>query len=484
MTEKIYKNFINGEWLDSTTRETFPDFNPADCNKLIGYFQASSVDDARNAIQAAKSAFKKWKNTLPTERARIFSIAANLMRENMEEFANTITLEQGKTFNEALKEVNSTIKDIEFLSGEGFRSEGRILPSEKTNTFTYYIRQPLGVVSIITPWNYPIAIPNWKIVPALIIGNTVVFKPASNTPLIALKYVELLYEAGLPKGVLNLVTGLGCKVGKELTENSDVNGISFTGSAKTGLELSKRASKCWKKYQGELGGKNAVIIWEDADIDLFFKDFHSSVFGVSGQKCTATSRIIIHQTKKDEFVKRLFKYVKAIKVGDGLDPNINMGPLTDEAQMETVLRYITIGKEEGATLFFGGNRIMDKDHIKGFFIEPTIFTDVNPKMRIAKEEIFGPVLSILTIDSFKKAMAVLNGIDYGLSASIYTNNLNIALRFIEESEVGIAHVNISTNYIEPSTPFGGIKKSGIGQKERGVAACDFFTNVKTVYLKY
>lgn len=484
MAEQIYKNFIDGDWVSSVTGKTFQDVNPADCEEAIGYFQSSSIEDVRNAVQAAECSFKMWKSTLPSPKSRIFFKAIDIMREKREELAKTITLEQGKTLNEARKEVDSTISDTEFLAGEVFRISGKTLTSEKADTFTYYIRQPLGVVSVITPWNYPLAIPNWKIVPALILGNTVIFKPASSTPLIALKYAEILDRAGIPKGVLNLITGKGSLLGEELVTNPSIKGISFTGSTAIGSKLNEIASKYGKKFQAELGGKNAAIIMEDADMNLVFKDIHSATFGVAGQKCTATSRIIIHHSRRSEFVERLLNHVKTIKVGNGLNHDITMGPLTEEKQMKFVFDYIEIGKKEGATLLSGGNRLLNGDCKKGWFVEPTVFTDVTPNMRIAREEIFGPVLCVISVRSFEEAMNILNNIEYGLSATIYTNNLKYSQRFINESQVGITHVNISTNYIEPAAPFGGIKKSGIGPKERGVSAIDFFTDQKVVYIRH
>lgn len=473
---------IGGEWI--TTGNWRDNINPADTREVIGRSVECGIVETKAAIAAAKAAFASWRKVPAPVRGDIVAKAGRLMVERSEALALALSREEGKTLIEARGEVQKSIRILEFLSGEGRRNGGDVIPSEMVDTFCYTTRQPLGVVSLITPWNFPVAIPTWKIAPALIAGNTVVFKPASLTPLTGRMVTEIYLDAGIPHGVLNFVTGPGSTVGEEMIRNPDIAAISFTGSNEVGMKLSATAAELHKKCQCEMGGKNPLVVLADADIDQAVSAAIKGAFGSTGQRCTATSRVIVERPVYDSFVAKITEAAKAVRVGDPLSDKIQMGPSVDANQFGEVHKYIAIGKEEGATLCTGGEKITSGDLQHGFFTEPTIFTDVKPDMRIAQEEIFGPVLAIIPVDSFEEAIDVANGVQYGLSASIYTRDLAKTQRFVEMIEVGITHVNAPTVGGEAQLPFGGTKATGVGDREMGTTAIQFFSELKTVYINY
>ncbi|RME55709.1 MAG: aldehyde dehydrogenase family protein, partial [Deltaproteobacteria bacterium] len=460
-----YRMYIGGEWVKSASNRTTPNINPANTDENLGFFQKGTREETRQAIEAAKAAFPAWRSTPAPARGRIVQRVVEIVRARKEELARLMTLEEGKILREARGEIEKGKNVLEFYAGEGFRIEGRTLPSEMPHTFTYTIRQPLGVVGLITPWNFPWAIPCWKIAPAIVAGNTVVFKPATLTPLTAVKLVEIFEEAGLPKGVLNMVTGSGGEVGDELVHHPDIEAISFTGSTETGRALYTEAAKGLKRVSCEMGGKNPAIVMEDANLSQAVAGVVQGAFGSTGQRCTATSRLILHRAIRDRFLEMLLAEVRKIKVGPGIDESSDMGPAVDEAQFNTDLEYIEIAQKEGATLLCGGKRASGPGLEKGYFVEPTIFTDVTPGMRIAREEVFGPVLAVLTVDSFEEAIRVANDCDFGLKSALYTQDTTRAMRFIEETDVGMTHINSPTIGGEAQLPFGGIKNTGLGHRE-------------------
>jgi aldehyde dehydrogenase (NAD+) len=480
----VLRNFINGAWVDSPGSKTVPNVNPADTDMILCTSPLSAREDAKRAIAAAKAAFPKWKTTPPPQRGKILFNAMRLMQERLEHLATTLTKEEGKIIGESRGEVQRAINIMEFTAGEGRRLRGSTIPSELPNTFIYTIRQPIGVVGIITPWNFPVAIPVWKLAPALLAGNTVVFKPATFTPLCAVEIVKILEEAGLPPGVLNLVMGGGNLVGDEIVSNSDVHAVSFTGSTDVGLSLYERASRRGTAVQCEMGGKNPLIVLEDADLKLALEGAMSGGFGSTGQRCTASSRVILIDSIADRFTEMMLARMETYRVGNGLDPKTEMGPSIDEGQMNTVLSYIEIGKSEGARLLKGGKRMSQGAYGKGFFVEPALFDSVTMDMRIAREEIFGPVVALIRVKTFKEAVEAANNVKYGLSASLYTNDMAKTMRFVEMADVGKVHINNPPIGGEAQAPFGGIKATGIGPREQGSEVFEFYTELKTVYLDY
>ncbi|HEY2846653.1 MAG TPA: aldehyde dehydrogenase family protein, partial [Pyrinomonadaceae bacterium] len=406
------------------------------------------------------------------------------MEEHKEELAQILSHEEGKTISEARGEVQRATNVVEFCAGETRRLTGETIPSELPANFAYTIREPHGVVGVITPWNFPIAIPVWKIAPALAAGNTVVFKPASNTPGTAVRIVELFVEAGIPEGVLNLVIGSGGTVGNEIADHPAVRAISFTGSSEIGFQLYERIAKRGIPFQAEMGGKNPVVVLDDCDIDLAVEHTAQGAFGSTGQRCTATSRAVVMSGIADKFVEKVVARAKSFKLGAGLDATSDIGPAVDESQFNTVLKYIDIGKEDGATLVCGGKKADGNGLSNGYFVEPTVFDHVTPDMRIAREEIFGPVLSVLRVESFDEALQVANDSEYGLSSSVFSNDYNDITRFIDEIESGMTHVNSPTTGGEAHIPFGGVKATGIGPREQGSTALDFYTELKVVYVDY
>jgi len=481
---QTHHNYIGGRWVKARSGETFTSYNPADNNEVIGHFASSSPEDVKDAVDAAEKAFPAWKRTPAPARAELLLKASRLLETRKEEIARMMTREMGKVIKEARGDVQEAIDMGYYMAGEGRRLFGHTTPSELPDKFAMAIRQPIGVVGVITPWNFPVAIPSWKIFPALVAGNTVVFKPATDTPMVAMMLVEVLIEAGFPPGVVNFVTGGGGKCGMAIVNDPRVRVISITGSTDVGKQVAGRCGELMKRISCELGGKNAICVMEDADIDLAVDGALWGAFGTAGQRCTATSRIIVHKAKYKEFTDKLVARAKALKIGNGLDPDIDVGPVVNKSQVESVSSYIEIGKKEGAKLLCGGNVLTSGDHGKGYFIEPTVFGDVKPTMRIAQEEIFGPVTAIIQCDSFENAIEIANGTEYGLSLSMYTNDVSRAFTAIQELESGIVYINAPTIGAEIQLPFGGIKQTGNGHREAGTTAIDTFTEWKAVYIDY
>ena len=481
---KVYKNFIDGEWVSSASGETFENRNPADTRDVVGVFQRSGQADVDAAVDAAKRAYAKWRLVPAPHRAEIIFRASEMLLERKEEYSRDMTREMGKVIKETRGDTQEAIDTGYFMAGEGRRLFGPTVPSELPNKFAMAVRQPVGVCGMIAPWNFPMAIPSWKIFPALVCGNTCVIKPAEDTPLSTLNFVRTLAEAGVPKGVINIVTGHGPEAGMPIVEHKDVRAISFTGSSEVGRLIGQTAAKSFKHCSLELGGKNPMIVLEDANLDLAIEGGLWGAFGTTGQRCTATSRIILHKDIYAEFVKRFIERASQLRVGNGLDESMEMGPAINEEQMKRDLSYIDIGKAEGAKLLTGGNRLQEGDLKHGYFVQPTVFGDVAPQMRIAQEEIFGPVVSLIPCDSFEQGIAIANDIAYGLSSSLYTRDVNRAFTAIRDLDAGITYVNAPTIGAEVHLPFGGVKATGNGHREGGLGAIDFYTEWKAVYIDY
>src|SRR5579863_1939737 len=481
---KVYKNFIDGEWVEASTGQTFENRNPADTRDVVGIFQRSGKADVEAAIAAAKRAFARWRLIPAPRRAEIIYRAAEMLFERKEEYARDMTREMGKVLDETRGDVQEAVDTAYYMAGEGRRMFGPTTPSELPNKFAMAIRQPLGVCGMITPWNFPMAIPSWKLLPAIVCGNTCVIKPAQDTPLSTFNLVRALADAGLPRGVINIVTGFGSSVGGPLTEHPDVRAISLTGSSEVGRIVGTTAAKSFKHCSLELGGKNPMIVLDDANLELAIEGGLWGGFGTTGQRCTATSRIIVQKGVYNEFIERYVERARSLKVGNGLDESTQMGPAVNENQLATDLKYVDIGKAEGARLKCGGNRLTSGDYAHGYFMEPTVFTDVDPKMRIAQEEIFGPVVSIIPCEDLADAIEIANNIEYGLSSSLYTKDVNKAFSAIRDLEAGITYINAPTIGAEVHLPFGGVKSTGNGHREGGVGAIDFFSQWKAVYVDY
>jgi alpha-ketoglutaric semialdehyde dehydrogenase len=478
-----YKNFVDGEWVASSSGQTFENRNPANTDDLIGIFQQSNEADAKAAIEAAARAYEHWRLVPAPLRAEILFKAAQIIAARKEAFARDMTREMGKVLNETRGDVQEAIDMTFYMAGEGRRMFGQTVPSELRNKFALSIRQPVGVASIITPWNFPMAIPSWKIIPALVAGNTVVFKPSSQTPLSALNFVNVLIEAGVPKGVVNMVTG-DAEVGAVMTTDPAVRIVSFTGSTNVGRIVNQAAAPTFKKVHLEMGGKNVIMIMDDANLELAVDGCLWGGFGTTGQRCTAASRVVVHQKVYRAFLDEFVARVKTLVVGDGLQPETQVGPSNSEAQLRTVMKYVQIGQEEGATLATGGHRLDTGAFAKGYFHEPTVFADVAPAMRVAREEIFGPVVSVIPCASLDEAIAIGNGVDYGLSASVYTQDINRAFQAMRDLYTGIFYVNAPTIGAEVHLPFGGTKNTGNGHREAGVAALDVFSEWKSIYIDF
>jgi aldehyde dehydrogenase (NAD+) len=436
------------------------------------------------AIDAAQAAFPGWSRTPAPLRADIVRRVGQILQRRKQELAELETREMGKVPEEGAGDVQEGIDMAEYMAGEGRRMFGETVPSELRDKFAMLVRQPIGVVGLITPWNFPVAIPTWKIFPALVCGNTIVFKPAEDTPACATELVRACEEAGLPPGVLNMITGYGPEAGAPIVDDQRVGMISFTGSSVVGREIASKAGRSLKKTMLELGGKNAMIVMPDANLDLALEGAVWGSFGTTGQRCTATSRIIVHRDVLDTFTRGLIEQARGLCVGHGLDPGVQMGPLINEQQLDTVEKYVNIGMQEGATLLLGGNRLTGANYDKGYFFAPTIFGDVNYRMRIAQEEIFGPVVAIMPVSSYEEAIKVANSTEYGLSSSIYTSDVNTAFRAVQELEAGITYVNAPTIGAEIQLPFGGVKATGNGHREAGTSAIKEFTEIKSVYVDY
>jgi alpha-ketoglutaric semialdehyde dehydrogenase len=480
---RTFRNFINGEWVPSRSGRTFENRNPADRHDLIGLFQESSAEDAADAIGAAAQAYASWRLVPAPRRAEILLRASQLIAQQKDEFARDMTREMGKVLDETRGDVQEAIDMTAFMSGEGRRLHGQTAPSELRDKFAMSIRQPIGPCSMITPWNFPMAIPSWKIAPALVCGNTVVLKPATLTPLSAVNFVNVLVEAGVPPGVVNLVTG-GPEVGTQLSTHPSVSVVSFTGSTAVGRLVNQNAAPSFKKVHLEMGGKNIVMVMDDAQLELAVEGCLWGGFGTTGQRCTAASRVAVHEKVYDEFLDAFVRGVRTLRVGNGLDPNVQVGPSVSEAQLQTVVNYVEIGQQEGARLAAGGHRLEGSVHAGGWFHEPTVFADVDPQMRIAQEEIFGPVVSVMRCRSLDEAIAIGNDVAYGLSASIYTRDVNQAFRAMRDLYTGIFYVNAPTIGAEVHLPFGGTKATGNGHREAGTAALDVFSEWKSIYVDF
>ena len=479
-----YHNFIDGAWVPSVSGDLFENRNPADSGDLIGVFQKSTRRDVEGAIEAARRAYEHWRLVPAPRRAERLFRAAQLIAERKEALARDMTREMGKILDETRGDVQEAIDMTYFMAGEGRRQYGQTVPSELRDKFAMSVRQPLGVCAVITPWNFPMAIPSWKIIPALVCGNTVVFKPATLTPLSALNFVKILEDAGIPPGVVNLVTGGGEEVGNALLADDDVRVVSFTGSTGVGRTVSETAAPSFKRVHLEMGGKNVIIIMDDAKLDLAVEGCLWGGFGTSGQRCTAASRVVVHDAVYDTFVEQFSARARSLRVGDGVDPSTQMGPVVSRSQLDTVMKYVDIGQKEGARLVCGGHALTSGGYGKGFFHEPTIFADVAPTMRIAQEEIFGPVVSIIRCRSLDEAVTIGNTVQYGLSASIYTQDINRAFSAMRDLYTGIFYVNAPTIGAEVHLPFGGTKATGNGHREAGTAALDVFSEWKSVYVDF
>lgn len=479
-----YHNYINGEWVRSSTGKTFENRNPANEDDLIGTFQNSNATDVAAAVDAADKAFNPWRLTPAPKRAEFLYRVADILKRDKEKIAREMTREMGKVLEETKGDVQEAIDMALLMFGEGRRLFGVTTPSELPNKFNMAVRMPLGVAGLITPWNFPLAIPAWKSMAALICGNTIVIKPASLTPLSVVMLAEAFHEAGLPTGVFNVVTGSGGAVGNPIIENPKVRVISFTGSTDVGRDISIACAPNFKHLHLEMGGKNVIMVMDDANVDLAVDGSLWGAFGTAGQRCTAASRLVVHRKVYDEFVDKLAARTKKLRVGFGLDPNTDMGPNVSKGQIDTVKSYVKIGRDEGAKLVAGGSELKDGAFAKGHFHEPTVFADVKAGMRIAQEEIFGPVTAVIPCDSLEEAIAIGNGVRYGLSASIYTNDVRNAFVAMREMYTGIFYVNAPTIGAEVHLPFGGTKETGNGHREAGVAGIDVFSEWKSVYVDY
>ncbi|MBI5181500.1 MAG: aldehyde dehydrogenase family protein [Nitrospirae bacterium] len=481
---EAYKNFINGEWIPSKTGAAFNDINPANKDEIVGVFPKSGREDINMAVEAASAAFDKWRRTPAPARAEIIYNVEKLLRKKKETIAKTATKEMGKILDETKGDVQEAIDTAFYMAGEGRRLFGDTTTSELKNKFCMSVRMPVGVVGLICPWNFPVAIPSWKLFPALICGNTVVLKPASDAPASSMELVQLLEEAGAPKGVVNLVHGAGEEAGMALVAHPKVNLISFTGSAEVGKRIAEICGRNLKRCSLELGGKNAQIVMDDANIDLAVDGALWGAFGTTGQRCTATSRLIVHKDILKEFTEKFVERTKRIRIGNGLSADTDMGPVINESQLKKIHSFVDIGKKEGARLLTGGYFYEEGECKKGFFYMPTIFMDGHPSMRIAQEEIFGPVVVILPVNSFDEAIEVMNNTGYGLSSSIYTRDINKAFRAISDIQAGITYINSPTIGAETHLPFGGMKNSGNGHREAGKEVLNIFSEWKAVYIDY
>lgn len=474
----------DGAWRASRSGETFISTNPARSSEVIGYYQKSHAADLDDAVEAATRAQRGWAATPAPQRGEILLRTALLLDQYKQELAMLMTREMGKVLKETLGDVQTAIDVAKFVAGEGRRAEGETLPSGIPNKFCMTIRQPLGVVGIITPWNFPLAIPAWKTFPALLAGNAVILKPASDTPLLALKMAEMLSEAGLPPGVLNVVTGPGGTLGDALASHKGVNMISLTGSTEVGRRVAEICGRDLRRCALELGGKNAVIVLEDADLDLAVESVAWGAFGTTGQRCTATSRVIVQRPILKAFTDRLVAAAERLRIGDGLDPDVDMGPLVNKDRVKAVHEYTEIGKQEGAQLLTGGAPLTGGAYSDGAFYRPTIFTEVRPAMRIAREEIFGPFVSILPVASYEEAVQVANATEYGLSTALFTEDMRLVFRAMRDIESGLVYFNAGTTGAEIHLPFGGMKQSGNGHRELGAAAVEEFSEIKSVFVSY
>jgi len=480
---ETYQNFIDGDWCDAASGTTRDDTNPANTNDILGRFPASGPADVDRAALAARAAFSDWKTRPAPERGTLLRRAGDLLTERKADIARSMTREMGKPFFETKGDVQEAIDTAYYTASETRRLFGHTVPSELPDKFNMSIKRPVGVCGIIAAWNFPVAVPSWKILPALAAGNTIVFKPSEEAPLSGMLFMQTLIDAGVPDGVINLVHG-GGDAGQALVEHPEVDAISFTGSTATGTAIAETCGRMNKRVSLEMGGKNPMIVMDDADLKLALEGVIWGAFGTTGQRCTATSRLICHEAIHDEFVEMIVDEAKTLQLGYGNDEGVDMGPLINQQALDKVSRYIQVGQDEGATLHLGGQAASGDGLDDGFFFEPTLFTDVQPAMRIAQEEIFGPVLSVFTVRSYDEAVELANNTRYGLSSSIYTNNVQHSFRAMRDLEAGITYVNGPTIGAEAHMPFGGVKDTGNGHREGGWEVFDFFTETKTVYVDY
>ena len=481
---QVYQNFIGGEWKSARSGETFISTNPARTSEIIGHYQKSNAADLEDAVKAAALAQPAWEATPAPARGDILYRAARILEQRQEELAQLMTREMGKILKETRGDVQIAIDVARFMAGEGKRAEGETVPSALPNKMCLTLRHPIGLVGIITPWNFPIAIPAWKALPALLAGNAVVLKPASDTPLLALKLAEVLEEAGLPAGVFNVITGPGGTLGDALASHKQVNMISLTGSTEVGRHVAEICGRDLRRCSLELGGKNAVVVLDDGDLDLAAESVTWAAFGTTGQRCTATSRVIVQRGALKGFTERLVAAAEKIRIGDGLNPEIEMGPLVNQGRVKAVHEYTAIGQREGAKLISGGSAPNGDEYSEGAFYQPTIFTEVTPEMRIAREEVFGPFVSLIPVDSYEEAMQVVNGTEYGLSTAVFTENNRLTFRAMRDIQSGLVYFNSGTTGSEIHLPFGGMKASGNGHRELGGIAVDEFSETKTIYVCY
>ncbi len=481
---EVFSNYVAGQWVECKSKKTFPNVNPARTDETVGLFQASGAEDIQVACDAAAKAQPAWAALPAPRRGEYLFKAAEILESRLAKLGEEMTREEGKTLPEAKGEVKRAINILRYFGGEGARQFSYQVPSERENVFCYTLRKPLGMVGLITPWNFPSAIPAWKMAPALVAGNTVVIKPASLAPLSAYRLVEALHEVGIPAGVLNYVTGGGGTVGNALLEHPALRAVSFTGSCEVGNGLYDKVARRRIRVQLEMGGKNPTVVLRDADLDYAADILVNGAFFSTGQKCTACSRAIIEQAIYEPLVEKLLAKTRKLNVGNGLEPGVDIGPAVDAKQLETDLNYIEIAKDEGARLLCGGNRLTGDAYDKGYFVEPTVFAGVTPEMRIAQEEVFGPVLALMVAKDFDDAMRLANCVRFGLSASIVSKDLTRVHQFIQRIEAGLITVNLPTAGVEYQLPFGGTKESSFGMREQGPLALDFYTETRTVYLKY
>ncbi|HZQ64222.1 MAG TPA: aldehyde dehydrogenase family protein [Gaiellaceae bacterium] len=480
---QAFKNFVGGEWVDAASGETFDSTSPA-TGELIGTFPKSGWEDVDRAVEAAKQAYEEWRLVPAPARGEILYRFGQLVREHKEELSLLMAREMGKVLPEAGGDVQEAIDMSFYMAGEGRRLFGQTTPSELRDKFNMSVRMPIGVIGVITPWNFPIAIPSWKIAPALVCGNTVVFKPATDTPALGERFVELLSEAGVPPGVVNVVHGGGGAVGERLVEHPDVPVITLTGSRETGVAVMKAAADNLKRIHLELGGKNAIIVLDDADLDLAVEGIVWSAFGTSGQRCTAASRVVVDRKVYGELQSKLVTAAERLRLGPGWEEDTDVGPVINRSALEKIHSYTGIGRDEGAKLLTGGEVATGNGLDRGFYYRPTIFADVEPGMRVAQEEIFGPTTALIPVDGADEAIRVANGIRYGLSSSIFTRDVNTAFLAMRDLEAGITYVNAGTIGAEVHLPFGGTKDTGNGHREAGQAALDVFTEWKSIYVDY
>jgi acyl-CoA reductase-like NAD-dependent aldehyde dehydrogenase len=479
-----HQNYIGGKWVSSDSGETFESRNPANRDEIVGTFPRSRAAEVDAAVRAAKDAYRDWMLTPVPERGDYLMRAGLILEQRKEELSELMTREMGKTLKESRGDVQEGIDFLFYMAGEGRRFFGQTTPSELRNKFSMTVRHPIGVVGLITPWNFPIAIPIWKIAPAIVSGCTSVFKPAEDTPLLATLLVQAFEEVGLPPGVLNLVHGMGEEAGAALVEHSDVRAISFTGSLEVGRMINEKCGRMMKRCSLELGSKNVLIVMPDAEMDLAVESAAWGAFATSGQRCTATSRLVVHDAARDEFTEKLLARVRGMKVGSGLEPDVELAPVINEKQKQRVLEYIEVGKREGAKVLTGGEELTGDGYDKGNFIAPTVFDEMTRNMRIAQEEIFGPVTGIIRTDDVDDAIEIANSVQYGLSAAIYTHDITNVFKAVQQLEFGIVYVNAPTIGAEVQLPFGGMKNTGNGHREAGPQALDEFTEWKAVSVDF